>query len=142
MKKIIIILLAVLLMAVDIPQESSWYRQQNGVTELTYSEWITFTPAMFDLRREGFYIQSGDWFTTTTANTSLVKLSGNCTQPKGYLVKMRLLFTDGRAEHVIASSDAGVIAFVDIFAAGTVQIQAWSANYVELKCNLLFELVK
>ena len=141
MKKLLLILTTLALLAAFPAPVSSWY---TATLPLHHDMgWQTFSAANMDTQLNGFYTLQNNVF--TTSYTGLVKLTGNCTQGKPSNILI-LLFTDTSATpQIIADTDRSAFTFVVSFVAANVMLQGINndaGRYDVLKCALLIEKVQ
>ena len=158
MKKIILILTTLALLAVTPPLQSSWYNTANpysttGLALHNNLGWQSFGVSSFETRMDGFYrlelaaaafpFSYDELFVTSYAG--LVKLTGSCYQTKPSNITLRM-WTDGQPQPVtLAETNAARFVFVQVFMAGNFLLQGYNndlGRYDVLKCSLLIEKVQ
>ena len=148
MKKILLLITTLALLAVVPPIQSSWYYAQiaspTGWALHQDLGWVNLRDTSFDTSANNLFTLTGDTFYPTTPG-ALVNLSGSCRQGKPSHVTIQLVIAGYAAPLTIADTSDAAFSFSVPVVAGNMQIQGINndaGRYDVLKCSLLIEKVQ
>ena len=148
MKKLLLILTTLALLAVVPPMQSSWYYayivSPTGWALHQDLGWVNLRDASFDTSANNLFTLTGDTFYPATPG-ALVNLSGSCRQGKPSHVTIQLVIAGYAAPLTIADTSDAAFSFSVPVVAGNMQIQGLNndaGRYDVLKCSLLIEKVQ
>ena len=147
MRKIIIILLALAMLAVTTPQESSWYFAYTlGETGLALHKdmgWVNMSQGSFSTVQNNIYNLVGDTF--YTSYSGLVNVSASCRQDKPSHITIQLVLDGYLAPLTVVDTSEAAFSFTAPVKASNMKIQGYNndaGRYDIVKCALLIERVQ
>ena len=148
MKKYLVILVTLLLLAADSLPASSFYRPyltSNTGLAVYNDEWRPFSYTSFDMQMNGIYTLDGAEF--YTSYTGLVLLTGACRQDPNKVseVGIRIVLDGYSAPVEIVRTDDESFTFLFPFIAADFELQGYNydaGRYDLLKCDILIEAVE